>query len=185
MSFRPIFALLPALALAACTAQQAVTHAESKPNVDLRSYHTYQFQDDAARRDTTLRYSEANLLDLKQSVAGQLAARGLRPATEHPDLLVNLTLTVEQRTQTRPAYYKTDGAPFYIGQRNFHWEAGDIPVGTYRAGTATIDLVDATRKELVWQGTTTAVLPRQPDRASQQVAAAVAEVFKQYPVPAR
>ncbi len=87
--------------------------------------------------------------------------------------------------QTRPANYQFDGAPYYIGQRNYHWQATDIPVGSYQAGTATIELVDAARKELVWQGTTTSVLSHTPARASKQIDKGVADVFARFPVPAR
>ena len=57
-----------------------------------------------------------------------------------------------------------------------------MPVGKYQEGTATIELVDAQRNELVWQGTTTSVLPKVRTKATKQIEKAVETVFEQFPV---
>jgi hypothetical protein len=178
----PLLAL--ALGLAACTSEQAATHVDSRPGVDLARYKTYNFMDATARNDSAFVNAGSNISDLKDAVTRQLEARGYRKA-DQPDLLVNIGLVTQTRTQTRQANYQTDGAPYYIGQRNYHWQAGDIPIGQYQEGTATIDLVDAARKELVWQGTTSAILSRKPTRAAKQIDEGVADVFAKFPVPAR
>jgi len=98
---------------------------------------------------------------------------------------VNIGLVTRQRTQTRETNFRQDGAPYYIGQRNYHWQAQDVPVGQYQEGTATIDLVDAARKELIWQGTTTTVLSNTPTRSAKQIDRGVADVFARFPVGAR
>jgi hypothetical protein len=173
-----------ALGLAACSSEQATTQVDSRPGVNLARYHTYNFMDAVARNDSAFKNSGSNIFDLKRAVTRELEARGFQKA-EQPDLWVNLALVTQTRTQTRQANYQTDGAPYYIGQRNYHWQAGDIPVGQYQEGTATIDLVDATRKELVWQGTTSAILSHTPTKAAKQIDKGVADVFAKFPVPAR
>jgi hypothetical protein len=173
-----------ALGLAACSSEQATTRVDSRPGVNLSRYKTYNFMDETARNDSAFVNSGTNIFDLKRAVTRELEARGFQKAAQ-PDLWVNIGLVTEQRTQTRQANYQTDGAPYYIGQRNYHWQAGDIPIGQYQEGTATIDLVDAARKELVWQGTTTAILSRKPVKAAKQIDEGVADVFAKFPVPAR
>lgn len=172
------------LGLAACSSEQGTTMVDSRPGVNLSRYRTYKFMDAIARNDSAFQNSGSNIFDLKRAVTRELEARGFRQA-EQPDLWVNIALVTQQRVQTREANYRTDGAPYYIGQRNYHWQATDIPVGTYQEGTATIDLVDAARKELVWQGTTTAILSRTPSRSAKQIDKGVEDVFARFPVPAR
>lgn len=177
---KPLLAL--ALGLAACSSEQ-FTQTDSRPGVNLTQYKTYNFMDQLARNDSAFINTGSNIFDLKRAVTHELEIRGFRMA-EKPDLWVNLGLVTEQRTQTRTANYQFDG-PYYIGQRNYRWQANEIPVGQYQEGTATIDLVDAARKELVWQGVTTSVLSRTPSRASKQINKGVAEVFARFPVPAK
>jgi len=172
-----------AVGLAACSSEQ-VTQTDSRPGVNLSQYRTYNFMDAVARNDSAFINSGSNIFDLKRAVTRELEARGFRQAAQ-PDLWVNIGLVTQEQVQTRPANFQFDGAPYYIGQRNYHWQATDIPVGTYQAGTATIELIDAARKELVWQGTTTSVLSRTPARASKQIDKGVADVFARFPVPAR
>ncbi|AMR27633.1 hypothetical protein A0257_11355 [Hymenobacter psoromatis] len=176
----PLLAL--ALGLAACSSEQ-FTQTDSRPGVNLSRYKTYNFMDLLARNDSAFTNSGSNIFDLKRAVAHELEARGFRLA-EKPDLWVNIGLVTQQRTQTRTANYQTDG-PYYIGQRNYHWQANEIPVGQYQEGTATIDLVDAARKELVWQGTTSTILSRTPSRASKQIDKGVADAFARLPMPAK
>jgi hypothetical protein len=176
--------LMASLGLAACSSEQATTRVDSRPGVDLTRYKTYNFMDEVARNDSAFMNSGSNIFDLKRAVTRELEARGFRKA-DQPDMWINLGLVTQQRTQTREANYLTDGAPYYIGQRNYHWQAGDIPVGQYQEGTVTIDLVDAARKELVWQGTTSSILSRTPTRAAKQIDKGVADVFARFPVPAR
>lgn len=178
----PLLAL--ALGLGACSATESVTHTDSRPGLDLSSYHTYNFLDAVAPNDSAVTSTGTNIFDVKRAVARQLEARGFRLAAQ-PDLLVNIGLVDHQRVQTRQANYLTDGAPYYYGQRYYHWQAGDIPVGSYREGTATIDLVGAAHRELLWQGTTNSILSGSPGRAAQQIDKSVAEVFAQFPVPMR
>lgn len=179
-----LFGALLALGLGACSSAGPLTQAESRPGVDFSRYHTYNFLDAVAPNDSAVTSSGTNIFDLKRSVGQQLEARGFRRA-DQPDLLVNIGLVDHQRVQTREANFRTDGAPYYIGQRNFHWQANPIPVGSYREGTATIDVVDAARRELLWQGTTTSVLSNSPSKASEQIAKDVSDVFAKFPVPAR
>jgi len=171
------------LGLGACSSSENYTRTDSRPGLDLSRYHTYNFMDAVARNDSTFQNSGSNIFDLKRSVTRQLELRGFRQA-ENPDLWVNIGMVNERRTQTRETNLVSDPAPVYIGQRHYHWQATDVPVGTYEQGTATIELVDAARKELVWQGVTTSILSNNPSRASKSIDKGVAEVFAKLPASA-
>ncbi|MGI4884880.1 MAG: DUF4136 domain-containing protein [Janthinobacterium lividum] len=180
---KPLLALALALAAGAPARAQA-TQTDQKQGADFTRYRTYNFMDEAPRSDSSSADLGANIFDLKRAVTHELEARGYRLAAQ-PDLLVNIGISSQQRTQTRETNFRQDGAPAYMGQRNYHWQAQDVPVGQYREGTATIDVVDAARKEQVWQGTTTSILSRKPNKAAQQIDKGVAEAFAKFPGRAR
>lgn len=154
-----------------------------KPNVDFARYKTYNIMDEATRPDSVSRDLGANIFDLKRAVTHEMEVRGYRLAAQ-PDLWVNIGIATKERVQTRQTIYRQDG-PYYIGQRNYHWEAQDVPVGQYEEGTATIDVVDAARQQQVWQGTTTRVLSRKPNRAAEQIDKGVAKAFERFPARPR
>ena len=179
---KPLLALT--LGLAACSANEQLTQVDQKSGVNFVVYKTYNFMDEVARNDSAFQRSGTGIFDLKLAVTQEMERRGFRKAAK-PDLWVNIGMISQQRTQTRPGDFRTDGAPRYIGQRNYHWDARDVPVGQYQEGTATIELVDAARKELVWQGTTTSILSKSPSRSAKQINKSVETVFEQFPVKPR
>jgi len=175
----PLFAVV--LSLAACSANEQLTQVDQKSGVNFANYKTYNFMDEVARNDSAFQRSSTGIFDLKYAVTQEMERRGYHKAAQ-PDLWVNIGLVSQTRTQTRPGDFRTDALPRYIGQRNYHWDDRDVPVGQYEEGTATIELVDATRKELVWQGVTSSVLPRVRTKATKQINKAVETVFEQFPV---
>jgi len=177
---KPLLALV--FGLSACSANEQLTQTDQKTGTNFALYKTYNFMDEVARNDSAFIGTGTGIFDLKHAVTQELERRGYRKAAQ-PELWVNIGLITRQRVQTRQANFQTDAR--YIGQRNYHWDDRDVPVGQYDEGTATIELVDAARKELVWQGTTSAILSRRPTRAAKQIDEGVAEVFAKFPVPAR
>ncbi|WP_161599569.1 DUF4136 domain-containing protein [Hymenobacter nivis] len=189
MSFLSQLLRIPLLALAlglvaGAPAQAQVTNTDQKADADFTRYKTYNFMDETARKDSTAADLSANIFDLKRAVTRELEARGYQRAAQ-PDLLVHIGVATQLLTQTRETNFLNDGAPYYIGQRNFRWQAQNVPIGQYREGTATIDVVDAARKEQVWQGTTTSILSRKSRKAAQQIDKGVAEAFAKFPGQAR
>jgi hypothetical protein len=183
--FKPLKATLLALSLglAACSTEQAV-QTDQRSNVDFTAYKTYNFMDEMARNDSTAQGEGTGVFEVKRAVAREMESRGYQRAAQ-PDLWVNIGIITQQKAQTRETNYRFDGAPQYIGQRNYHWQAQDVVVGQYQQGTATVDIVDAARKEQLWQGTTTSILSKKTDKSDRQIDEAVTAIFKKYPVPPR
>ena len=184
LSFPKKVLLTLALGLAACSTEQAVQTGQPTASGNFAAYKTYNFLDETARNDSAFQRSGTGIFDLKRAVAHELESRGLQRAAQ-PDLWVNIGIVTQQKNQTRETNFRQDGAPQYIGQRNYHWQAQDVVVGRYEEGTATVDIVDAARKERIWQGTTTRVLSRTPSKSARQIDDAVADIFKRYPVAPR
>ena len=110
--------------------------------------------------------------------------RGYVYNTADPDLLINFNGKLQQKTQVTQAppaigpYYGYRSG-FYGGWPGYGW--GDT-VYQYTEGTLNIDLVDARRKQLVWEGVAVGEVrnPRWPHR-SRAWKKAVAQVFSKYP----
>ena len=174
---KPLLALV--FGLSACSANEQLTQTDQKTGTNFALYKTYNFMDEVARNDSAFIGTGTGIFDLKHAVTQELERRGYRKAAQ-PELWVNIGLITRQRVQTRQANFQTDAR--YIGQRNYHWDDRDVPVGQYDEGTATIELVDAARKELVWQGTTVQVFSKNPARSAKQIDKAVEAVFDRFPV---
>ena len=125
------------------------------------AYRTFTFIDtnriDPTPRDTY----QAAIEQVKQAVAAELTNRGYQQIASNQigtsaDLLVNIGSILKEKTQTRPTTIYE--APRYIGQRRYHWQSQDVPVGTYKEGTINVHIVDAQRNSLLWDGAVSSVL---------------------------
>ncbi|MDO7851851.1 DUF4136 domain-containing protein [Hymenobacter convexus] len=176
---KPILFLLLLLALSGCAAEQ-VQNTEQQPNVDFRAYKTYNFMDVTARNEAAFQGPGTGVETLKAAIGREMARRGYQLAAS-PDLLVNIGVVTQDKVQTRETTLRD--APIYLGQRNYHWQSQDVVVGHYEEGTATVEIVDAARQELIWQGSVQSILSPNPDKLTKRIDAAVAALFEKYPVP--
>ncbi|WP_143080325.1 DUF4136 domain-containing protein [Hymenobacter arizonensis] len=171
-----LFALL--LSLAACASEQ-VQYARPQPNVNFRSYKTYNFMDVTARNDAAFEGPGTGIATLKQVVGRELSRRGYQQS-DTPDMLVNIGVVTQEKVQTRET--RIQEAPVYIGQRRYHWQSQDVVVGRYEEGTATIELVDAAQQELIWQGSVKSVLTPDEAKLTQRIDKAITALFAKFPV---
>jgi len=172
-----LFILL--LGLAACASEQ-VQYSEQQPNIDFRAYKTYNFMDVTARNDAAFQGPGTGIETLKQAIGREMSRRGYQQSAT-PDLWVNIGVVTQDKVQTRETTLRD--APLYIGQRNYHWQSQNVVVGHYKEGTATVEVVDAARKELIWQGAVKSVLTPDADKLTKRIDDAVAALFEKYPVP--
>ncbi|WP_045687350.1 DUF4136 domain-containing protein [Hymenobacter sp. AT01-02] len=161
---------------------RAVESTTQAPGVNFSAYKTYNFMDVTARNEAAFAGGAVGIEELKQAVGREMERRGYQRA-ESPDLWVNIGVVTEQKVQTRESTIWE--APRYIGQRRYHWEAQQVPAGTYREGTATVDVVDAARNEQVWQGIAASALSKNPEKLAARIDEGIATMFKKYPVPPR
>lgn len=170
--------LLLSLTLASCAAEQ-VQYARPQPNTDFKAYKTYNFMDVTARNDVAFQGPGTGIDALKQAISRELNRRGYRQA-DNPEMLVNIGVVTQDKVQTRETSLRD--APRYIGQRNYHWQSEQVVVGHYEEGTATVELVDAARQELIWQGAVKSILTPNPARLTKRIDEAIAALFAKYPV---
>jgi hypothetical protein len=120
----------------------------------------------------------------------EMQARGYQKS-DNPDLLVNFNANLQDKTKvsTTPAmgmsgYYGYRGS--YYGPWGGYGMATETHVSQYTEGTVNIDLVDADRKQLVWEAVGVGRIRDDTfDNLEQKVNEAVPKFFEQFPHVAR
>ena len=156
-------------------------------SADFASYRTYDFASELGTDRAG--YSTLITSHFKRSVSKELEARGYRRAESNPDLLVNFFVAISEKTDVRRSPAPTFGVGYYGYRYGLYtaWPlySADVRTVTYKTGTANIDVIDAKRKQLVWEGIAEG---RVTDEALENPGAAietvVAELFERYPATA-
>jgi hypothetical protein len=180
--------LVAAALLSGCAALRPDIRTDYDRAADFSAYETYGFPDELG----TDRAGYATLITthFRQAVDHEMQSRGYRYTETQPDLLVNFFANVRYVTtvRSRPRMWVSYG---YYGYRYGMYSAWplyaeDVDTVHYRIGTANIDIVDADRGQLIWEGVAegrlTSEVMENPQPAIESV---VAELFSRYPGRAR
>jgi Domain of unknown function (DUF4136) len=172
--------------LASCASLPEIRSDYDK-NIDFSRYKTFAFIQPLANDEAG--YSTITTSLIKRAVQTQLEARGYVYSENTPDLLINFKAKVEDKivvTQTPispiSTYYEYRGR-LYSSWSNYGY-ATDID--QYKEGTLNIDMVDAARKQLVWEGIAIGQVTQKAIKEREvRINAAVRDIFAQYPFVAR
>lgn len=176
-------ALATALLVAGCATNRGPsTRIDFDKSTDFSVYRTYGFPKETGTDRGG--YSTLMTSYLKSSVSTAMEARGYKYSAERPDLLVNFFTNTRERTELRPSAGSAFGG--YYGYRRGLYNAwplyDDDRTVTYKIGTLNVDIVDAEKKQLVWEGVAEG---RVTDEAMQNpktnINAVVTELMRQYP----
>jgi len=170
------------LVLAACESGPKI-RSNADPAANFASYKTYAFMEKLG----TDRGGVATPLTsyFKESVSREMDARGYKQIEgSDADLLVNFSANAQEKVDVR-----STPAPVYGGYYGYRggvyggWYGGtDVDTIRYKVGTANIDLVDARRKQLVWEGIVEGKLSKKAmENPRGAVSLVVTEMFKQFP----
>ncbi|MEJ2515353.1 MAG: DUF4136 domain-containing protein [Gammaproteobacteria bacterium] len=182
--FLSLFAVV--VALAACATGPEV-RSDYDPSVNFAQYRTYGFLPRDARGGDP-GYSSLTDQRIREAIAGALEARGYQ-RSDNPDLLVNFSVTTKDIQEVRqvptampPMGYYGWRDPFYTPWPAYTYETR---VDNYVRGTLFVDLVDADRKKMVWEGIATGrVTEKVRENPAAAIDSVVAEIFSSYPFTA-
>jgi hypothetical protein len=158
----------------------------SDASVDFSSFRTFGFFDPLA----TDREGFQSLISqqLVTSAERELVARGLQRTDTNPDLLINFSANLDQRLRVRQSPSTPSGG-MNRHRRGFYntWPTyQQTEIRQYTQGTLGIDVVDAARRQLVWEGF---ALGRVTERTTENIGPvlndAVVEIFRDFPLPPR
>ncbi|MEO1245537.1 MAG: DUF4136 domain-containing protein [Pseudomonadota bacterium] len=157
------------------------------PDADFSQYETYAF---AAELGTDRAgYSSLISQYFKTSINTEMQDRGYRYVEDSPDLIVNFFTSTEDHEDVRTRPSTSVGVGYYGYRYGLYstWPIYGQEVETvrYRTGTATIDVVDAGRKQLIWEGVAEGRLTKKVLNDPQPaIQSAVRELFLEYPARA-
>jgi hypothetical protein len=169
--------LLLALALQGC---------ESAPNVrsdydrsaDFGKYRTYNF---VARPSTDKAgYSSLTTQQLEAAVSAEMQKRGYT-RSDNPDLLINFAgkLRDKQDIVSSPGPYYGYRAGMYGAWPGY---TNDVYTVNYTEGTLNIDMIDAGRKQMVWEGVGVGEVTKSDlQNREATINKAVADIFAKFP----
>lgn len=176
---RGVFLSLCVVLLGACATGPKVS-ADYDRSADFSSYRTFGFFNPLGTDSAG--YESLVTQTLKSATQHEMESRGYTYAATGADLLINFNAKLAQ--QTRVTQTPAPMPTYYGYRRGFYggWGAYETQVDHYMEGTLNVDVVDATRKQLVWEGV---AVGRVRDKAAEQrqaaLSAAVAEIFGNYP----
>jgi hypothetical protein len=168
--------LLTVFLLFAITSCSSIkVYSDFDKNVDFSQYKTYAFHKRGIDR---LEISELDKKRILHAIDNELGKKGMIKS-ENPDLLINI-LTKERERVDVNQYNAGWGYGWRYGWNPYLW-GGQTYVSTSTEGTLYIDLIDARKKELVWQGEGVGYLTENRDKKEQQINEFVAKILEQFP----
>jgi hypothetical protein len=174
------FFILILLFFAACSGIH-ITGVQKADDFSISKYKTFSFYEINRSGDALAPVGpnyESNLKLLMESITKQMAAKGLTPSGDKPDLLVNIGIVVAEKVQTRETSFANPAdRTAYMGGRNYSWQAGEVEVGRYREGTVTVHLVDPAQNKLLWQGSAQSVVPEKQKNVPAVIEDAMTKLF--------
>lgn len=183
--FRRLFLLTALLGLAAC--QSIHLDHDYDPNRDFATLQTWSWQEPAVQyRPDDPRYkSDLTGQRVRASVTQQLEQRNLRQAAPGApsDFRVQAYLIVDQRQRQTASYF---GGDMIADRHGRLWASpGFTEVRTidYLEGTLQLDFLDRDGT-LIWRGSGTQTLPRNPGSPQERASAihdTVAKILSQFP----
>lgn len=168
--------------------------AAADTTVDLRQYQTFNFASPLGTDQSG--YQSILSQNLKRATQAQLEARGLRLDEANPQLIINFNARLDDkmRVSTTPAPTMTMGMGMgrgYYGYRGGMYGTWPMyqdqtTVSQYKEGTLNIDIVDASRKQLVWEAVVTdKFTEKKRDNIGKTVDDYMKAAFKKFPIPAK
>jgi hypothetical protein len=172
-----------ALMLSACASEPNVI-SNRAPDFDIANYRSFDFMNPLSTDRQGVRTLTSNYLI--EATTRELEMKGLRRSSDNPDLLVNFVVSTKEKLQSRPSSSVSVG----MGRSRYGtWGGYGVGVGMSTSdvtqnteGSVRIDIIDASRNMLVWEG---AVSGRVTDEVRQNpqpaIDQAVADILSRFP----
>lgn len=159
--------------LGACSSVKVDADYDNK--VDFSQYKTYAFQKSGIDK---VEISDLDKKRILRAIDTQMQAKGYAKS-ETPDLLVNIFTKERERVDVNQ-YSAGWGYGWGWGWNPYIW-GGRNYVSTSTEGTLYIDLIDAKKKELIWQGKGSGYLEQSREKKEERINEFVSKVLAQFP----
>ena len=170
----PVFFLL---LIASCSSVRVYSDFDDK--ADFKQYGTYAFYKNGIDK------AEISQLDKKRilnAIDRELTAKGMSKS-DNPDLLVNI-FTKEREKIDVNQFNMGWGYGWGWGWNPFMWGGQNVATSSTE-GTLFIDLIDAKKKELIWQGEGIGYLNQNRTEKEKRINEFVSKILEQFPPTAK
>ena len=168
--------LLPVLILFVLSSCSSVSvYSDFDKGVDFSQYKTYAFH---RRGIDKVQISEMDKKRILQAIDLELGKKGMTKS-ENPDVLINIF--TKEREQVDVTQHNIGWGYGWRGGWNPYLWGGQNYVSTSTEGTLYIDLIDAKKKELIWEGEGVGYLTQNRSKKEAVINEFVAKILAQYP----
>lgn len=175
LKFLPVLLLF---VLGSCCAVRVNTDYDK--TVDFTQFKTYAFYKNGIDK---VEISDLDKKRILRSIDEAMAAKGFTKS-ENPDLLVNFF--TKSREQVSVNQFNAGwGYGWGWGWNPYFWGGNNTTVSTSTEGTLYIDLIDAKKKEMIWQGEGVGDLTKRTEKKDEAVRNFVTKILEQYPPQAQ
>jgi hypothetical protein len=174
--------LLGLIALAGCATGPTI-RSNVDQSVDFTRFRTFDFlQPLSTDREG---YQSFISRDLMVAAEREMTALGFQRTSTNPDLLVNFSANLEQRLRVTQTPTAGGGAAWGSHRRSASygvWGGYRTDVRQDTMGTVGVDVIDAARRQLVWEGVAVGRVTRSTaENVGPALDSAVRDIFQQFP----
>jgi hypothetical protein len=172
VKFLPLFLLL----ITSCSSVKVATDYDTK--ADFSNYQTFAFYKPGIDKAPI---SDLDKKRIMRAIEAELTAKGMEKSST-PDVLVSIFTKSRERINVNDNSAGW-GWGFGWGWNPWMWGgAGRLNVNQYTEGTLFIDIIDANKKELIWQGIGSGALAfKNIEKRDARIKEFVKEILEKYP----
>jgi hypothetical protein len=168
--------LLAALFTLSCSSVRVNSDYDESAN--FTAYKTYGYLKGGVER---VKISDLDKKRILTAIDAEMAKKGFTKS-ENPDFLVNIFTEANKEVNVNNYGWGGWGwGGWGWGGWGPGWGWGGNYVSTHTEGTLYIDVIDAAKKELVWQGVGTGVLTKNRDKKQELIDEFVQKIMEQFP----
>jgi len=180
--------LLIGVTAVSCSVSSSAIVTDYDQNANFETYKTFYWSDDFqmenGKEEEPLFFNTLIKKRLKGAIQEQMENKGYVLDKSNPDLLVDSRIVVQTRNIN-----SSGGYPYFPGYGHGYGHFGRYGYGYYggyqaseehKEGGVVIELIDMSRRQLVWQGFAPDVLHANTTDKQKEIKEAVAKVFAKY-----
>ncbi len=171
LKFIPVLLLF---VFASCSSVRVYSDFDNK--ADFTTYKTYAFHKNGIDKVEISQLDKKRILN---AIDRELSAKGMTKS-ENPDLLINIFTKERERVDVNQ-FNAGWGYGWGWGWNPFMWGGQNTIASTSTEGTLFIDLIDAKKKELIWQGEGVGNLTQNRRDKEERINEFVTKILEQFP----
>lgn len=168
------FAMLFVL-MASCSSVRVA--ADYDKNANFNDYKTFAFYKPGIDK---AEISDLDKRRILRAIESEMMNKGFTKS-ENPDILVSIFTKSEQRVDVYNNNWGFGGWGWGGFGPGWGWGWNQPNVSTRTEGVLYVDLVDAKKKELIWQGMGTGYLTQKMDKKEERIQEFVYKIMEKYP----